>query len=114
MRAPVFSAANSATIDRKSWRVQCGAWPDRTLCTTSPIAHGYIVEQPHGEDVTVVLEAGKTLEIEGRTTTSTFMAMPPEVGGGLQSQQALARYSYDGETVIGMIERSTAHDQVRS
>lgn len=71
--------------------------------------------QPHGEDVTVVLEAaGKSLEIEGRTTASTFMIMPPEVGGGLQLQQALARYRYSGETVIGMIERSTAQDRVAS
>jgi hypothetical protein len=69
--------------------------------------------QPDGEDVSVVLAtAGKTLEIEGRTTTSTFMVMPPEVGGGLQLQQGLARYSYNGETVIGMVERSTAQDQV--
>lgn len=71
--------------------------------------------QPHGEDVSLVLEAaGSTLEIEGCTTTSTFMVMPPEVGGGLQLQQALARYSYNGETAMGMIERSTAQDQVSS
>ncbi len=40
------------------------------------------------------------------------MVMPPEVGGGLQLQQGLARYSYEGETAIGMVERSTARDQV--
>ena len=45
---------------------------------------------------------------------STFMIMPPEVGGGLQLQQALARYSYNGETVMGMIERSTAPEQIAS
>jgi prepilin-type processing-associated H-X9-DG protein len=71
--------------------------------------------QPEGEDVSLVLAAGgKTIEIDGHTTMSTFMVMPPEVGGGLQLQQALARYSYNGETVIGMIERSTAQDQVSS
>jgi hypothetical protein len=71
--------------------------------------------QPRGEDVSVVLEAaGKTIAIEGYTTMSTFMVMPPEVGGGLQLQQALARYSYNGETVMGMIERSTAQEQVTS
>ena len=58
--------------------------------------------------------ATQRFEIEGRTTTSTFMVMPPEVGGGLHLQQALARYSYNAETVIGMIERSTAQDQVTS
>lgn len=69
--------------------------------------------QPRDEDVSLVLEAdGDVLEIEGYTTMSTFMVMPPEVGGGLQLQQALARYSFDGETVMGMIERSTAQDQV--
>lgn len=71
--------------------------------------------QPKGEDVSLVLEAaGNTIEIEGCTTMSTFMVMPPEVGGGLQLQQALARYGYNGETVMGMIERSTAQDQVSS
>lgn len=71
--------------------------------------------QPQGEDVSLVLEAaGELLEIGGRTTASTFMIMPPEVGGGLQLQQGLARYSYNGETVIGMIERSTTQDQVSS
>jgi hypothetical protein len=69
--------------------------------------------QPHGEDVSLVLEAaGKPIEIEGNTTASTFMVMPPEVGGGLQLQQGLACYSYNGETVIGMVERSIARDQV--
>jgi len=71
--------------------------------------------QPQGEDVSLVLDAaGKSIEIEGHTTMSTFMIMPPEVGGGLQLQQGLARYSYNGETVFGMIERSTAQDQVSS
>lgn len=71
--------------------------------------------QPQGEDVSLVLEvAGELVEIEGCTTASTFMIMPPEVGGGLQLQQGLARYSYNGETVIGMIERSTTQDQVSS
>ena len=65
--------------------------------------------QPHGEDVSLALEAaGKVIEIAGQTTASTFMVMPPEVGGGLQLQQGLARYSYNGETVIGMVERSAA------
>jgi hypothetical protein len=69
--------------------------------------------QPQGEDVSLVLEAaGRSIEIEGHTTMSTFMIMPPEVGGGLQLQQALARYTHNGEKVIGMIERSTAQDQV--
>jgi hypothetical protein len=44
-----------------------------------------------------VLEAaGKPIEIEGNTTASTFAVAPPEVGGGLQLQHGLARYSYNG------------------
>ena len=71
--------------------------------------------QPAGEDVSLVLEAaGKTIEIEGHTTMSTFMIMPPEIAGGLQLQQALTRYTYNGETVVGMLERSIARDQVAS
>ena len=30
-----------------------------------------------------------------------------EVGGGLQLQQAITRYTWDGETANGMLERST-------
>jgi hypothetical protein len=43
---------------------------------------------------------------------STFMVMPPEVGGGLQLQQALVRYTWDGETGTGMLERSIASGQL--
>jgi len=66
---------------------------------------------PHGEDVSLVLETAKgTVEIGGETVMSTFMVMPPDVGGGLQLQQALARYTWDGESGIGMLERSTIPD----
>jgi hypothetical protein len=64
---------------------------------------------PDGEDVTCVLETSDgTITIEGRTALSTFTVMPPEVGGGLHLQQAIARYSWDGEPSVGMLERSTA------
>jgi hypothetical protein len=43
---------------------------------------------------------------------STFMVMPPDVGGGLQLQQALVRYTWGGESGIGMLERSIAPDQL--
>jgi hypothetical protein len=67
---------------------------------------------PRGQDVSCVIEtvAGKTVSVSGSTTASTFMVMPPEVGGGMQLQQALVRYTWDGEEAIGMIERSTAPD----
>ena len=60
-----------------------------------------------GQDVTVVLESERgTTTIHGETLLSTFMVMPPEVGGGLHLQQAIARYTWDDESAIGMIERS--------
>ena len=64
---------------------------------------------PTGEDVSCVLEAedGRTWSIGGQTALSTFMIMPPDVGGGLQLQQAITRYSWDGETANGMLERSS-------
>ena len=64
---------------------------------------------PKGDDVTCVLETenGRTITIAGETAVSTFMVMPPEVGGGMQLQQAIARYSWDGESANGMIERSS-------
>lgn len=63
---------------------------------------------PKGEDVSCVLETedGRTVTIQGETAVSTFMVMPPDVGGGLQLQQAIACYTLDGESANGMLERS--------
>jgi hypothetical protein len=66
---------------------------------------------PKGDDVTCVLDTAKgtTVTVRGETALSTFMIMPPDVGGGgLQLQQAIVRYSWDGEEAVGMLERSTA------
>jgi hypothetical protein len=64
---------------------------------------------PNGQDVSCVLETADGLvAIEGETAISTFMVMPPEVGGGgLHLQQAITRYRWDGEQSVGMLERST-------
>jgi hypothetical protein len=65
---------------------------------------------PKGDDVSCVLERadGGTVHVRGETALSTFMIMPPDVGGGgLQLQQAIVRYSWDGEEAVGMLERST-------
>ena len=63
--------------------------------------------QASGEPIPCVLEAeGRTVTIEGTTMASTFMVMPPEVGGGMRLQQAIARYTWDGEAAGGMLERS--------
>jgi prepilin-type processing-associated H-X9-DG protein len=69
---------------------------------------------PSGDDVSLVLESelGRT-RIHGSTTLANF-----HVGGnsgmpGLALQQSGARYTWEGQTAIGMIERSSAQDQVR-
>jgi hypothetical protein len=64
---------------------------------------------PKDEEASCVLEtAHGSARIEGRTALSTFTIMPPEVGGGLHLQQAIARYTWDGEESVGMLERSIA------
>jgi len=67
-----------------------------------------------GQDVSVTLETakGRPIEIGGETVLSTFMVMPPEAGGGMQLQQGLARYTWDGEAAIRMIERSNTADRI--
>jgi hypothetical protein len=64
---------------------------------------------PKDEEVSCVLEtAHGSVRIEGLTALSTFTVMPPEVGGGLHLQQAITRYTWDGEESVGMLERSVA------
>jgi hypothetical protein len=64
---------------------------------------------PSGEDAGCVLETTRgPVSIGGQTALSTFMVMPPEVGGGFQLQQAIVRYHWDGEQSVGMLERSSA------
>ena len=61
-----------------------------------------------GQDVSFGLETvdGTTYEVRGETAISTFMVMPKELAGGLQLQQAICRYTWEGETAPGMLERS--------
>ncbi len=68
--------------------------------------------QARDEDVSVVLETerGRTT-IGGTTVLSTFMDMGP-AGIPFQLQQAIARYTLDGETANGMLERSSAPEQL--
>jgi hypothetical protein len=65
-----------------------------------------------GQDVSFGMEAvdDTTYEIRGTTEVSTFLVMPEDLGGGLQLQQALCRYTWDGEEAPGMLERSIAPD----
>jgi hypothetical protein len=65
-----------------------------------------------GDDVSMVLESelGRT-RIEGSTTLANFHI---GAAGGLEKmalQQSGVHYSWDGQTAIGMIERSTYKDQ---
>jgi hypothetical protein len=60
-----------------------------------------------GEDVSVVLETERgTTTIHGETLLSTFMVLGPLEGFRLQ--QAIVRYTWDGQQAVGMLERSTA------
>ena len=63
-----------------------------------------------GQDVSFGMEAADCItdEISGMTEISTFMVMPKELAGGLQLQQAVCRYTWDGESTPGMLERSIA------
>jgi hypothetical protein len=71
--------------------------------------------QPQGEDVSVVLEtASGTTRITGTSVVSNFSVM-----GGIGAnpdfpvlQQAIARYTWGGETANGMLERSTRGNQI--
>jgi hypothetical protein len=68
--------------------------------------------QPSGEDVTVVLETEKgTTTIQGESIISTFSGAIEGLGNPVL-QQAIARYTWDGESANGMMERSTRSDQV--
>ena len=69
--------------------------------------------QPTGEDVSVVLEtATGTTTINGATQISTFSAIGTETGTFPILQQAIVRYTLDGESANGMMERSMPPDQV--
>ena len=67
-----------------------------------------------GQDVSFGMETrdGTTYEITGTTQVSTFMVMPKELAGGLQLQQAICRYTWNGEMASGMIERSIAPESL--
>jgi hypothetical protein len=71
--------------------------------------------QPKGQDVSVVLEtAHGTTRIEAESALSTFMVMR---GVGATAaypvlQQAITRFTWDGETANGMMERSMPSDRI--
>lgn len=62
---------------------------------------------PRDDDVSLELvsELGRT-RIEGTTTLATFRVGNPDIGG-LNLQQSGVRYRWDGQTALGMIERSS-------
>ena len=75
--------------------------------------------QKSGEDVSVVLEAvdGRTVRIAGETVLSTFHVMGgvgPDANDLPVLQQAVTRFTWDGETAHGMLERSMPGSKVAS
>ena len=67
-----------------------------------------------GQDVSFGLETvdGTTTRSGAPPRLSTFMVMPQELAGGLQLQQAIVRYTWDGEEAAGMLERSIAPESL--
>lgn len=62
---------------------------------------------PEGDDVSVEIETGAgTVRIGGETLLSTFHIGNPGVNG-MNNQQGTVRYTLDGMTAYGMIERSS-------
>jgi hypothetical protein len=70
--------------------------------------------QPRGEDVSVVLETERgVVRIQGETRLSAFHAIPVTENSSFPIlQQSIVRYTWDGETANGMLERSSLPDQV--
>ena len=69
--------------------------------------------QPKGEDVSVVLATDHgTTTIQAESQISTFSAFGTETGIFPVLQQAIVRYTLDGESANGMMERSMPPDQV--
>ena len=66
-----------------------------------------------GDDVSVELESelGRT-RIEGVTALSTFRVGNPDIGG-LNLQQGGARFTWDGQSAFGMVERSSHESLTR-
>jgi hypothetical protein len=72
--------------------------------------------RPKGQDVSVLLETERgTTEIRAETVLSCFHVMGG-VGPGTEGfpvlQQAVTRFTWDGETANGMLERSMPGNQV--
>jgi hypothetical protein len=69
--------------------------------------------QPTGEDVSVVLETESgTTTIRGESQISTYSAIGTDTGAFPILQQAIVRYTWDGESANGMMERSMPPDKV--
>lgn len=65
---------------------------------------------PEGDDVSLELESDLGItRIEGRTTLATFHIGNPGVNG-MNNQQGGVRYTWDGMSTYGMIERSSPAD----
>ncbi len=65
-----------------------------------------------GDDASLELESALGItRIGGATTLSTFRVHNPEMAGGrFNLQQTGVRYSWDGQTAYGMMERSSTDD----
>lgn len=68
-----------------------------------------------GDDATLELESERgTIRIEGTTVLSTFDQHLFEMADSSVLSQGTARYVWDGEETIGLIERCTRREQLQS
>ena len=92
---------------------------DGKMYPAKPVEIPFIREvMPANDDVSLVLESELGIHrIAGATTLSTFRVNNEEMSAlgakGFTLQQGGARYSWDGMTSYGMIERSATGEQMR-
>ena len=66
-----------------------------------------------GEAVSLVLQSeSETLHIKSQTLLTTFDHHLFEMADSSVLQQGAARYTWDGEETIGLIERCTLREQI--
>ena len=91
----------TADGERKAVRVMQAPWMKRLVAT--------------GEDASLVLDSGDgTVRIAGQTLMTVFDHHLFEMADVSVLEQGVARYVWDGEETIGLIERCTLRDQLQT
>ena len=104
---PGFGLHRLSTPDRRQAHLQRGILFDGEGQLAQLEAPWLRTLSPPGEKVPCILETdtGRTVRLEAETVLATFVVLPPEIGGGLQLNQSIVRYTWDGECANGMMEQ---------